>query len=479
MRRCFSRATTVTYQNEGSIDEYNAEIFIDFPGYVKLISASRSYTLIDTSEYIYKFSIDTIKAFSEGRINILDYVVCGNEDIRGYTQCIKTWITPKSYCAEVKDNLAWDKSSIKVLDKAKCIGDSMAQFVVINRGGGDMGANHEYRFYYDNELAYTGTFKLVSGDSLILDATADGSTIRLEADQHPLHPGKSRPRTTIEGCGSITPALASLGFWPQAANDDLDINKSEVCMEIRDSYDPNDKKVVPTGITDNHYVPEEEFLNYTIRFQNTGSDTAFKIIVVDTLSEHLDISSLANINASHNFEFEIFGKDIKVLSFTFNDVNFLDSTTNEKECHGFIPFKIAPIDSIVPRTRIENFGDIYFDFNSSIRTDTAVVIALDTNITSSKTILIIEIISNPIGIIEEELLDVQIFPNPTSEYIIIEGPNDEFKNVDFYNVEGVLVHKQLLSISNSINVSQLPKGAYFIHIKNKKGKAYTAKVVKQ
>ena len=390
LRRCFTNIASITYQNEGTVLQTNAEIFVDFPEYVKLISASESYSVVNSSESIYKFTIDTIRAFSKGNIYFVDSVICGNEDIRGYTQCIKTWITPKSSCAETKDTTSWDKSSIKVMTNAQCIGDSIAQFIIINHGSGDMLAAHEYRFYYDNQLSYTGSFQLNSNDSLVIDVTADGSTIRLEADQHPLHPGNSRPRTSIEGCGSATPATASLGFWKESSNDDLDYDVSENCLEISDSYDPNDKQVNPQGITGNHYVSESDPVKYTIQFQNTGTATAYKIIIVDTLSNLLDLATL-NINgASHNFEYEVLGEDVVILAFTFNDINLPDSTTDEPNSHGFVSFTISPIDSIAPGTQIENSGNIYFDFNSAIRTNTVTVIALDTTIISGKTIVVTE-----------------------------------------------------------------------------------------
>ncbi|MCH7534840.1 MAG: T9SS type A sorting domain-containing protein [Bacteroidetes bacterium] len=480
LRRCFTNSATITYRNDGTMDQLNAGVFVDFPEYVKLVSASESYTVVDATKGIYKFNIDTIHAFGEGRISIVDSVICGNEDIRGYTQCIRTWITPVSTCAETKDTTAWDKSSIVVTDAVECTGDSIARFIIINGGDGDMVSAHEYRLYYDNELAHTGSFQLISGDSIIIEVTADGSTIRLEADQHPLHPGKSRPRTSSEGCGSATPATASLGFWPQSANDDLDFDVSEVCLIIRDSYDPNDKRVTPGGITSNNYVPEDGPLNYTIRFQNTGTAMAYKIIVVDTLSDQLDLSTLSIGGASHDFTYEVVGTDVTVLAFTFDKINLPDSTTNEPASHGFVSFTISPDSGIAAGTLIENFGDIYFDFNSSIRTDTASVIALDTTINSSKTISISEN-GVPVGIAEKDLLDIQIYPNPSSDYIFVKGSNDEFNQIRIYDVTGKLVINQTLSATDQpkVNVSSLATGAYFIHLVNAKGDSYTFKMVKE
>ena len=47
-----------------------------------------------------------------------------------------------------------------------------------------------------------------------------------------------------------------------------------------------------------------------------------------------------------------------------------DSTTNEPESHGYIKFKINPQEDLTLGTQVENFADIFFDFNDPIRTNT-------------------------------------------------------------------------------------------------------------
>ena len=59
-----------------------------------------------------------------------------------------------------------------------------------------------------------------------------------------------------------------------------------------------------------------------------------------------------------------------VLTWTFNDINLPDSTSNEPESHGYIKFKVSPQADMVEGTQVENFADIFFDFNDPIRTNT-------------------------------------------------------------------------------------------------------------
>lgn len=154
------------------------------------------------------------------------------------------------------------------------------------------------------------------------------------------------------------------------------------CLPIVDSYDPNDKTVVPQGITENHYVKPDTRLNYRIRFQNTGTDTAYTVIVTDTLSELMEIESLTMTNTSHDYNLNIVGGKPHVLVWTFNDIDLVDSITDEPNSHGFIKYSISPKAGLTDGTIVNNEADIYFDFNPPVRTNNAWINYYDTVIVS-------------------------------------------------------------------------------------------------
>jgi len=55
------------------------------------------------------------------------------------------------------------------------------------------------------------------------------------------------------------------------------------------AYDPNDKIATPKGIDSMGYIlPNTSELEFTIRFQNTGNDTATNIVITDQLDANLD-----------------------------------------------------------------------------------------------------------------------------------------------------------------------------------------------
>ena len=369
-RRCFRNITSVYYTNEGLIAANGVEVRVKMPEYVIPISASLAYTW-NSSDSSMVFSLGTLNAGQSGFISITDSVACINS-ITGLTQCTEAWITPPNTCLiNSTTGSGWDKSSVAV--EGACVNDTVC-FVIYNTGDpgtGDMQGISEYRIYADNKLKEIGNFQIVGGDSLVIYVVSGGATIRLEADQRPGHPGYSLPRETVEVCGTSGTGSFSLGMVNQAPMDDADVDVEIDCLTIIDSYDPNDKSVSPEGAEASHIVLPNTLLDYTIRFQNTGTDTAYKVIVIDTLSQYLDLSTLEPGTSSYPYILNITGEGLPVLKFTFSNINLTDTFTNELRSHGFVKFKIAPYASTPIGTLINNKCDIYFDYNFPIKTNSA------------------------------------------------------------------------------------------------------------
>ena len=70
------------------------------------------------------------------------------------------------------------------------------------------------------------------------------------------------------------------------------------------SYDPNEKTVrTSSGLhSDLFIIGEDEYLDYSIQFQNTGTDTAFTVVVTDTLGTNLDMGTFQQGLGSHPFD---------------------------------------------------------------------------------------------------------------------------------------------------------------------------------
>lgn len=138
-------------------------------------------------------------------------------------------------------------------------------------------------------------------------------------------------------------------------------------QEIRCSYDPNDKQVSPVGLGVEGLILPKEELTYLIRFQNTGNDTAFSVVVRDQLDANLDWTTMSPLASSHPYEVSMMENGF--LIFRFDSILLPDSHVNEPGSHGFIEYSIRPIKDLVPHTEIDGPAKIYFDFNKPIVTN--------------------------------------------------------------------------------------------------------------
>ncbi|MBP6091297.1 MAG: T9SS type A sorting domain-containing protein [Crocinitomicaceae bacterium] len=156
-------------------------------------------------------------------------------------------------------------------------------------------------------------------------------------------------------------ATVSTSLDNNASNDTLSLNGVVI-----GSYDPNHKIVFPEGIGADHLIANNQRLTYTIEFQNTGTDTAFNIYVTDAISSLLDLSTLRILGSSHPMTYTLNNRE---LTFFFNNIQLVDSTTNALGSIGFFQYSIMPFANKMGET-IENTANIYFDYNLPIVTNT-------------------------------------------------------------------------------------------------------------
>ncbi|MNU72006.1 Two component regulator propeller [compost metagenome] len=242
-------------------------------------------------------------------------------------------------------------------------------------------------FSYSCDLSVINIGSLVS-DSINIKLKYDSNLIFDSTSYaHQLHQGDSLvwfidslslfERKSIRIYFHLPPDVSLLGstLLSQAfAYNDLDNDPTNNIISHNDlvvgAYDPNDKKVEPEGIDAAGYIlSNTSDLTYTIRFQNTGTASASNIIIKDTISSNLDLSTFQMISASHNYDAEI--KNGGIVWWNFNDINLPDSNSNEPASHGFLKYKIKLKPNLSNDTEIKNTGHIYFDFNPAIVTNTA------------------------------------------------------------------------------------------------------------
>ncbi|HRH37143.1 MAG TPA: hypothetical protein PK760_02285 [Flavobacteriales bacterium] len=185
-----------------------------------------------------------------------------------------------------------------------------------------------------------------------------------------------------------------------ATESSLSNNIASLDVTITGSYDPNDKQGnTSSRLSDAQYfLQQDAWIDYTVRFQNTGTAAATTVVIRDVLDTDLDITSLEILGASHAFT-PSFGQG-RELIFTFNNINLPDSAADLLGSQGFVSFRIKPNNDIAVGDLLENTAGIYFDINPPIITNT----------TS-------HVVDFSTGVKEHAQTQIQIAPNPASELL--------------------------------------------------------------
>ncbi len=464
VRRCFDSNYYVRYCNSGTILAENAYIEVQLDPYFTYQSSTIEG--IHLGENLYSFDLGNVDIGECGNFRIDVYVDCDSTEI-GQTHCVEAHIYPDSICTSALP--LWDGASIEV--DAQCLGDSI-EFKIENVGTGDMSDSLEY-MVIEEDLTYERTnFKLNSGDSRIFYKTANGLFHRLEAEQSPGHPGNSMPSVFVEGCGTSDDGEISVGFVNYFLLDEGNAFVSIDCQENIGSYDPNDKQAFPVGYGAPHFITDSTDLEYLIRFQNTGTDTAFNIVIRDTISPHLNIETLRPGVASHDYRYDIDSSNIAV--FHFENIMLPDSNINEAASHGFIKFNIEQKQNNPIGTHIMNDAAIYFDFNEPIITN-----EVFHTIGEDFMGIITSVITPPE--VEEAGILVNVFPNPFDEYTRFEIKGEALKelNLSVYDMMGREVLQQQSTHQQHLIMKRnnLTPGVYVFRLMDEKQQLATGKLI--
>lgn len=247
--------------------------------------------------------------------------------------------------------------------------------------------------------------------------------------------------------GAITPVVA----------DATPLNNSSILNQtVVNSQDPNDI-VVHEGATITLAKAQQDYLHYTIHFQNIGTSDAINIKVVNDLDAKLDWSTFELVGTSHFCRVKNKNGHNE---FLFEGI-YLPGSNNEALSHGYISYKVKPIASIAVGNVIPNTANIYFDYNSPIATNT-------TNTT---------IVSN-LANDSFALNNLKIFPNPVKNNLTISN-SSLIDSVEITSILGQkMISKKVNDLQTEINLSELSNGVYFVKVSSE-GQEKTVKIVKE
>lgn len=225
---------------------------------------------------------------------------------------------------------------------------------------------------------------------------------------------------------------------------------------VVNSFDPNDKRVLQGDFIT---IDEtNDYLDYIIRFQNTGSANATFVRIEDVLDPELDWNTLKITSASHAYDVKITnGNEVE---FLFDNINLPYEAADEPNSHGYIAYKIKPKTTVQLGDVFSGDARIYFDYNLPIITNT-----VSTTVVES------------LGVNEYEKDTVSIYPNPFNDIIYINSKN----GVEVNTIKIIDMHGKVLIKSDDgadkIKTDQLSSGIYLLSIKTSSG-MFISKIIK-
>jgi hypothetical protein len=229
------------------------------------------------------------------------------------------------------------------------------------------------------------------------------------------------------------------------------------------SYDPNDKMEAHGEKIQINQFTSNDYLYYTIRFQNNGTANAINIHIQDFLDSRIDEQSIRVVDASHKYIMERVNNQI---NWKFDYIQLPSYLENFDLSKGYVTFKVKLKPGFSAGDIIPNTASIYFDTNPAIITNTfqtEFVAALSNTIFESNNLL--------------------IYPNPTnsSVQINLQNTTEKLSSLVIYDVVGKTIKTIKNSPTNDLNldVSDLSKGVYLVEITTETNLKLTKKLIIQ
>ncbi len=466
LEACAENTYTVNYSNLGPAIATDAFAEITFDDFLLVQSSSLPWS--DQQGNTYTFNLGDIESNTGGSFTVVTQIDCSTA-ILGQTHCVEAHIFPDTLCNALSPS--WDRSDIVV--DGFCDNDTV-RFEIRNIGTGNTSQPLPYFVIEDHVVVRSGSHQLPSGGVEMIALAAAGETMRIETEQSVGHPLGNRPSVTVEGCNASGSGNYSLGFLNQLEEDDLAPYRSIDCQVSISNPAQLDKRVFPEGYKAKHLIAEDTELEYLIHFQNTNTDTAFRLVVLDTLSPFLDPLTVVPGAASHPYVMELI--DERTVRFTFTDIRLPSRMVDARASHGFVKFKVKQKLGNLPETQINNQAAIYINYELPvISNQTFNQISFDCFLENC----MVTSVESPTG---EEQSRVKVSPNPfrNQTTISIEANQVQELNFQLFDQQGRLL-RQENHRGNTFQFDRgsLAKGLYFFHLNDSQGATYSGKILIQ
>ncbi|WP_291133235.1 DUF7619 domain-containing protein [Flavobacterium sp. UBA7682] len=345
------------------------------------------------------------------------------------------------------------------------------EVIILPIGPTRPGFDSQYKIIYKNKgnTTQSGSISMYYDDTILQLVTANPSTSSQGADLlswnfNNLLPFESREISVILNLNSpleTPPVNAGNGllFSATAVGDTDETpedNTANLNQTVVNSFDPNDKTCIQGTWLPLEFVGE--YVHYIIRFENNGTFAAENVVVKDIIDlTKFDMATLVPLSGSHSFVTRIINTN--QVEFIFENINLpFDDANND----GYVAFKIKTKTTFLDLETFSNAASIYFDYNAPIVTETYTTTFY-----------------NPLNNSDFSFTTLySLSPVPTKNVLNITAKESVvMTSVNIYNTLGQLVQVNT-DPNETIDVSGLQRGSYFIKIISDRGSA-TGKFIKE
>ena len=211
-------------------------------------------------------------------------------------------------------------------------------------------------------------------------------------------------------------------LFPDAAPTDNEAIYSE---RIGVVFDPNITQVNRINLTPAEVMAEERLV-YTLRFQNTSTDSTGFLRIVDTLSYNLNLASFEILASSHPFDWSLIQGNR--IDFKLTNVQLTGSGTDELGSRGFFTYRVKPKSTLMPADEIIAKSTIFLgpnlpSYSSTVATKVEEVLSTNSNLA---------------------FVIVKLYPNPAQSEVTIKWLSPETTppaELLLYDALGRLTHR--------------------------------------
>jgi hypothetical protein len=225
-----------------------------------------------------------------------------------------------------------------------------------------------------------------------------------------------------------------------------------------ESFLPNSMVVLHTGDQQTGVITHDDStFSYLINFQNVTADTAHLVRIINTISPHLDITSLSGPFSLNPFKMYV--PDAETIIFEFDNIVLPDSGSSFIDSYGFVQYNIRMKPNLPDGTIIENKATVSFNREETI----------PTNVVSNQ--IALPVLTDETTATSQFL---RAFPNPTNGNfnVVFNSSINVAYTLLLHDAMGRVVQRQSFNHKDKSELTiatRLSEGAYLLTVQDNAG----------